>query len=256
MTRRFPLRAIALLLLLAGAASASRADGLEDLRAALARLHPATPVKGRADLQAWHRVGDGGDAAETRAQAGAGLEDGPPGLQVTYARALLAKLDDERRARAADPEAKTPTVDAMSELQLDDLQRLANAAQVLQRLVERSRFVGEKPQAWNGRPARLLSFASSVDSLSARERKYVKSFEGGVDVWVAADGTPLASRQHSLLHGRAYVVVSFDVTQDEQCVYAVANDRLVMARRETHLVSSGLGDRDERRVTTTVAWGS
>ena len=113
-----------------------------------------------------------------------------------------------------------------------------------------------RPAAGHGRPARLLSFASSLDTLSARDRKYVKTFDGGIDVWVAADGTPLASRQHTQLHGRAYVVVSFDVTQDEQCVYAVTNDRLVTTRRETHLLSSGMGERDERRATTTVAWGS
>ena len=238
------------------AAPAARADGLADLNAALARLQGASPVKGQAELRTVHKMGEGSELTELKGQVAASLEDGPRGLQVLYGRDLLARADEERRARARNPQAKTPTADALGELQVTDLQPLAAPAVQLQRVIERSRFTGEKAQPWNGRPARLLTFEMPIESLSERERKYVKQFDAGLDVWVAADGTPLASRLHQVVSGRAYVVVKFEVTRDEQHVYALAGDRLVTARRETRQLSTGMGDRDERQATTTVQWGS
>jgi hypothetical protein len=233
----------------------AHADGLSDLLGALKRLQGTAPVKGQADLTTWHRRGDGSDAVEARAQAAVGVEDGPRGLQMLYGRDLLGRLDEERHAIALDPQAKTPTLDAMGELQLTDVLPVAAPALALQRRIERAKFVGEKSQAWNGRPARLLTFQASIDTLSDRDRKYVKQFDAGLDVWIGADGTPLATREHQVLSGRAYIVVSFEVRHEEDQVFALAGDRLVTTRRETHQVSSGMGDRDERRTTMTMQWG-
>lgn len=245
-----------LLAALLALAPAAHADALADLKAALSRLQGGAPVKGQVELVAWRKSGDGADATEWRAKAAAGLEDGPRGLNVLYGRELLGRLDEERRAKSADPQAKTPTVDAMAEFQVTDLQPLSAAAVTLQRAIERATFVGEKASTWNGRPARLLSFSRSIDSLAARDRKYVKEFEAGLEVWVAADGTPLASRRHEKAAGRAFVVVSFDSFDEEDTTYAVASDRLVATKREAHRRSSGAGEKDERTVTTTVAWGA
>jgi hypothetical protein len=253
---RVPSFALALGLALAGAAPA-RADGLADLTAALQRLQAtSTPLRAQADLKTWHRIGDGRDATEAQAEAAVGVEDGPRGLQVLYGRELLGRLDEERHARALDPQAKTPTLDAMSALDVNEVLPVAASALSLQRRIERARFVGEKAQVWNGRPARLLSFAASIETLNDRERKYVKQFDAGLDVWIGADGTPLASREHLQFTGRAYVVVSFQFSQQEDMTFAVAGDRLVATRRETHSLNSGMGDRDERRTTMTLQWGS
>lgn len=243
------------LVVLALAAAPARADGLADLKAALSRLQGPGPVKGQVDLVTKHRVGEGSDSTETRAQAVAGIEDGPRGLQLTYGRELLARAEEERRAKVSNPEAKTPSVDAMSELGASDLLPLATAGSTLQRAVEHATFVGEKAQAWKGKPARLLSFATSIDTLSARDRKYVKNFEGTLDVWIGADGTPLASRTRHALSGRAYVVVSFQMNDEEEQAYAVSGDRLVTMRRDLHRLSSGAGERDERSSTASVQWG-
>ncbi len=254
MTPHRPL-ALALLLASAFAAMPAHADGLADLKSALARLQGTAPVKGQAELKTWHKVGEGSDVSETRAQAGVAVEDGPRGLQLLYARDLVARLDAERRARAANPQAKTPTVDAMRELQLDDLQPVVSAATGLQRTIDRAKFTGERADTYNGKPARVLTFTSGMEQMSERDRKYVKEYDAGVDVWIAADGTPLAARHHSTMHGRAYVVVSFSSTDEQEEVFAVAADRLVTTKKEQHQVTSGMGDRDERRVTLTTTWG-
>jgi hypothetical protein len=254
---RLPLPAVlAASLLAAVLSSPARADGLADLKAALTRLQGSAPVKGQADLRTWHRSGEGADATELRAQAGAGLEDGPRGLQVLYARDLLARLDEERRAKAANPQAKTPTVDAMAALQVNELQPLMSAAATLQRSIERATFKGERAQPWNGKPARMLSFETGLDSLSERDRKYVKKFDAGFDVWIGTDGTPLATKLHETVSGRAFVVVTFEAVNEEEQVFALSADRLVTTRHEVHSVSSGMGEHDERRSTMTVQWGS
>ena len=49
-------------------------------------------------------------------QASVALEDGARGLQVTYARDMLTRLDAESRQLARDPKAKTPTTWALARL--------------------------------------------------------------------------------------------------------------------------------------------
>ncbi len=48
----------------------------------------------------------------------------------------------------------------------------------------------KRNEPWQGRPARLLVF----DVPPAKKDKHVKRYESTLVVWMAPDGTPLASR--------------------------------------------------------------
>ena len=106
----------------------------------------------------------------------------------------------------------------------------------------RTSFKAEKADTWNGKPARLLTFTVPMTKLPEQQRKYVKEFDATVSIWIAADGTPLASATHTTVKGRAFVVVSFEAVDDDSHTYGVVGDRLLTLRSEKHNTSSGAGE--------------
>ena len=71
----------AALLLTAGAA---RADGLADLKAALARAGGAAPLRMQVDTRVSRKLGEGKEADEEAGQAGVLVDAGARGMAVTY----------------------------------------------------------------------------------------------------------------------------------------------------------------------------
>jgi hypothetical protein len=248
MTLKNPAAHAAFALLLGSLVGAARADGLSDLRGALARLQAQTPLKASVQGKDWRRTGEGKDAKETQGQATIGLDDGPRGLQPLYPHELLAHIDAESRAAIKDKSAKKPLSQAMGQLGFDDLRALASAGTVLQHQIDDAQFKGEAVDAWAGKPARKLTFEGSVDSLSEGDRKYVRDFKSQLSVWIAADGTPLASERRIDLSGRAFVVVSFEQHSDEQRSYAVVGDRLVATSDDEKGGAKGAGEAQEYRI--------
>jgi hypothetical protein len=234
------------------ASSLARADGLADLRAALGRLPAQSPLKASLEVKTVDKRGEGGDAIEKLGQASISLDDGARGLQVLYGHDTLARLDAEQRQLGRDPKAKTPTAWGLAKLETADLVTMASAGPLLARNLDELSFKGEKADAWNGKPARQLTFAIPVSKVPEQQRKYVKEFDGTFSLWIAADGTPLASEMRVSLKGRAFVVVSFDAVDENSSTYGVVGDRLVTLRSEDRSSSTGAGERGEQRVTKTL----
>ena len=230
----------------------ARADGLADLRAALARLPASMPLKATLEVRTTERNGEGADASEKKGQASVTLEDGARGLQVLYAKDTLASVDAESRQLVRDPKARTPTVWALARLDASELVPMASAAPALSRSVDEDQFRNERPDSWNGRPARLLTFAMPLTKVPEQQRKYVRDFDGTLSIWIGADGTPLASATHTRIKGRAFVVVGFEVVDDVSSTYGIAGDRLLTTRSEHHMASSGAGERVEMRSIKTL----
>jgi hypothetical protein len=251
MTRLSPVRSLALVAALV-AAPWARADGLADLRTALARLQAQTPLKATLDVRTMERHGDGAEATEKQGQASVGLEDGVRGLQVLYAKDLLTRMDAESRQLVRDPKAKTPTVWALGKLDSSEMLPMTSAAQALARNVDEAVFKAEKADSYAGKPARLLTFTVPMGKLSEQQRKYVKEFDSTLSVWIGPDGTPLASESHTNLKGRAFVVVTFEAVDETSATYAVLGDRLLTLRSENHSTSSGAGEKGEQRVVKTL----
>lgn len=223
------------------------ADGLADLRTALAKLQGAALVKANVEAKTWSRQGEGKEAEEKSGLASVYIEDGQRGLQIQYSKEILNRLELEERAKEKDPKAKTPTLSAFGQLNSSELRPLINAAANLSHQIEKAVFKSEKVDSYNGKPARLLSFEFTIDKLSEKDRKFVKKYEANLDVWIAADGTPLASRQHETVSGRAFVVISFESHNEDEQVYGLAGDRLVTLRKETKGSGAGAGEKGESR---------
>jgi len=252
MTLRCGVRCLAAAGLLSMLCGVARADGLADLNAALARLQGQSALKAQVESKTWRKEGEGKDAQEDSGQASVAVEGGASGLQVLYGKDLLAKVEAEQRAKVKDPKTKTPTGFALCEMKATELRTMVSAAGALSREIEEAEFSGEKIDSYKGKPARMLSFTLALDKVPEKDRKYVKKFEGGIDVWIAADGTPLASAFRLDLSGRAFVVVSFTQKIDETRQYGVSGDHLLLLRKENKSTSSGMGERVESRVVKTL----
>ncbi len=230
----------------------ARADGVADLKAALARLQGQTPLKAVLEISRRSRHGEGKEMDETISKATVTLEDGARGLQVLYGKDLLARVEAEENAKEKDAKAKTPTLSAMSDIGAGELRPLILAAGTLARRMEKAVFKGEEVQAYAGKPARLLSFDFPLESIPEKDRKYIKKYEGSLDIWIAADGTPLANHSKDKVSGRAYVVISFESKNDEQSVYSVVGQRLITVHKEAKSSGSGAGEKGESHVTKTL----
>lgn len=237
------------------ACGAAQADGLSDLKGALARLQGHAPLKATLDTKTWRREGEGKEMEEYAGNASVALEDGGQGLQIFYGKDMLARMEAEERALAKNPNARTPTMYAAREFGPAELRPMISAASSLAQRLERSAYKGEKASVYNGKPARQVSFSVPLETLSDRQRKYIKEFDGSFDVWIGADGTPLASRLQISGSGRAFVVVGFDIRSEEQSVYALAGDRLLTVRKETKSSSAGAGEKSEDKVVKTLQAG-
>ncbi len=233
-------------------ASAAQADGLSDLKAALARLQGQTPLKATVDAKTWNRQGEGKELEETQGSASVLVEESQRGLQVLYSKEMLSKLEAEERLKEKDQKAKTPTLAALGEVNSSALRPMISAASHLLRNLEKAIFKGEKNDSFNGKPARLLNFEVSIDKLTEKERKYMKKFESFFNVWIAEDGTPLASRAAQKVEGRAFVVISFEAKNEEEWVYGTVGDRLIALRRESKNVGAGMGERGESKTIKTL----
>ncbi len=232
--------------------SAAHADGLSDLKSALARLQGQTPLKAVVDAKTWNRQGEGKELEETQGSASVLVEESQRGLQVLYSKEMLSKLEAEERSKEKDQKAKTPTLAALGEVNSSALRPMISAAGHLSRNLEKAIFKGEKVDSYNGKPARLLSFEVSIDKLTEKERKYMKKFESNFEVWIAADGTPLASRAAQKVQGRAFIVISFEAKNEEEWVYGTVGDRLIALRRESKNVGAGMGERGESKTIKTL----
>ncbi|MFZ6847844.1 hypothetical protein [Undibacterium sp. RuRC25W] len=228
------------------------ADGVGDLKTALGRLQGSTALKAVLEAKSWNRQGEGKKAEEMQANASVTIEDTTRGLQVLYSKELLSRLQAEERAKERDPNTKMPVTNTLKEFNSTELRPLVSAASNLSHRLETAVFKTEKTDILNGKSTRLLTFDIPVEHLSEKERKYLKTYEGKLEVWIDSDGTPLASRTSESMKGSAFVVISFEAKEDESLVYGVSGDRLIILKKESKNVSSGAGERNEIRVVKTL----
>lgn len=226
-----------------------QASSLQDLKSALSRQSGQTVLKAVLEAKTWRRLGDGQEAEDINGFAEALLEDRGQGLQINFAKDLLNKIDQEEKLRAKAPNSKTPTLAALRQFEASEMRSMTAAAPTLARMLERASFRQERRENYQGKPTRVLSFDIPLETLSERERKYVKKFEGNLDIWIAADGTPLASRLNYAARGRVFLVIGFELKFDEHSVYALLGERLVVKHKESSSSASGAGERSEEKVT-------
>lgn len=243
-----PLRILFLVLI----GSLAQADTLSELKGLLPRLNGAEPIKATVDYQFWNRQGDDKKPVITEGRATTQVEDGPQGLRMTWSRNTLQAATQEAKAKALDPEKKTPTRRALEGLKALEVSDYLNGADELLRTLEQSQLVQERLDTWEGKPAKLLQL-KVTPKLGQQERKYIKEMEATAKVWVSSEGLPLAAETEVHMKGRALLVISFEQHQKEAFQFTRAGNRLVVLRHAQESSGSGGGEKGQSKTVMSLS---
>jgi hypothetical protein len=224
---------------------------LAELSATLARLSGRESLRARIEHRLTVRSADD-PAPRPEGQVDGVLSDGVEGVDLRWSRAVLAQAAGEAARKSADPDAFTPTRDALTDLDALSAAELLDAAPSLARSLERAALLEDRDDVLDGRPARLLVVRLDP-ALGKRERKFVKEVDATLRLWLGPDGAPAAAEVRVQLKGRAFLVIGFESEQRESLRFARAGGRLVVLRRERTSRSEGGGERGDRRAITTVS---
>ena len=216
----------------------------------LARLPATTPVRARVEHQVTFTQGDE-EKTPPAGMAAATASSGPEGLRVTWSPSLLARAEAEERERLQNPDAPTPTRDAIGDLRTLGLARALDAVPEMLRSLYDARVLEDGVEPFEGAPTRVL-LLQVKPAIASRDRKYVKEVEATARVWLGPDGVPLAADRRVLLKGRIFLIITFEIEQRELLRFGRSGDRLVVFRHESDSRSAGAGERRDRHAVTTL----
>lgn len=228
----------------------ARPDPVARLVATLAGLPATSPVRARVEHRVTFTQGED-EPAPPPGTAWAFVAWGVDGMRVTWNPSLLVRAEAEERARVQDPDAPTPTLDAVADLRTLSLSRAIDAVPWMLRDLADARLLEERLEVEEGTPVRLLVLQVKP-SIPGRDRKYVKDVEATARIWLGPDGVPLRSERRVLIKGRIFLVVGFEIEQRDEFRFARAGDRLVVVRHQSDSRSAGAGERRDRHAVTTL----
>ncbi len=233
--KRFLPRNISCLLLAAGiCTNPVYADGLQDLKLALASLDSKTEIQGLVRNHIERVRGEGKDEVIKSGMAEVAVSDGEEGLKITYDNATLIKLDEESKAKAKDENADTPTMMAFDDLGAIAVRNIFSSVAELEKRLSQSDFIEETEIEFEGKRARKLMFELPLEAIITEKatRDYVDRFEGSYEIIIDDFGYPLQSQISFSGKGRAYVVLTVRIDSTSSTRYQVIGDRLVQASNE------------------------
>jgi hypothetical protein len=225
-------------------------DPLAQLVGALARLPATTPVRARVEHRVTFTQGDEEKVPPT-GTATATASSGPDGLRVAWDPSLLARAEAEERERLQNPDAESPTRDAIGDLRTLALARALDAVPEMLRSLHDAKVLEDRVEPFEGAPTRVL-LLQVKPAIASRDRKYVRDVEATARVWIGPDGVPLATDRRVLLKGRIFLVITFEIEQRESLRFGRSGDRLVVVRLESDYRSAGAGERRDRHAVTTL----
>jgi hypothetical protein len=222
------------------------ANGLDELRGALGTLQGQSTLRGTFDAR--QQSTEKGKATEA-AHARAFVEEDEGSLQVRWDRSLLKRANDEARPPKGTKkhEALSTLIGAASAVRMSNAM---NYAPIFLKSLEDAQLKSERADTWQGKPARRLEL-SLVEPNPDEEHVKIKESTHTAQVWTAPDGTPLAARIAHKRRASVMVFISFEQVANEDFMFGVVGNRLVVLRRDEQGKASGLGTEAEYRNTYT-----
>jgi hypothetical protein len=222
------------------------ANGLEDLRTALAPLQGQGALRGAYEARETRHILDakpakGPETVSVLAQ----VEEDAGSLEIRWDRALLKRAAEEASMvkGAKRKEALNQLIGSTS------APRVAQAVNYAPRLLQylsTGTLRGERMDAWNGKPARLIEVVvvpqeAENDKVSIKENTHV------AQIWLSADNLPLAANISHNVKASFMVFMSYEKTSKEEMAFAVAANRLVVLKRDEAGKEKGPGMDSEFR---------
>jgi hypothetical protein len=211
------------------------ADGLSDLKSALAKLKGSTPVAAEITNRFEQSRGSDDDVVVKNGFVKLRASDSPNGLAVFYDAETLALMDLEAKARVEDEDVNTPTLMGLNNnLGTMDMRIKFSSAAHLEKRLMQATFVSEEEYDIDGTAHRKLRFDLPVDAIISDKttRKYVDRFDAFYNIIIDSEGNPVESELSFKGRGRAYLVLSVKAEVSSKSRYQVHGERLLQITHE------------------------
>jgi hypothetical protein len=136
-------------------------------------------------------------------------------------------------------------------MELRRTHNLLDGSGELLRIIDIADFQSESKETLNGRLERVLHFSLPQTGAPERFRKWIKDYESTAKVWIDESGNPLKYRQNIQINARAFLVISFEQTQETNIVYSKVGDHLVCLSHEDKQEGGGGGEYASSRTLRT-----
>jgi hypothetical protein len=223
--------ALALAPLLVLAATQARTDGASELARRLEAFRSPGPVAATLRLELilertlHHKTARGEAAVSLR------VDEDETGLRVRWEPRLLRDASAEERERDQASDRLSPVREAMTELDPARLGHLLDQVGTLAGLT-RGAPIEDEAEVHEGREGRRLVYRFTP-RLSWADVQYLRQSEGRFTLWIATDGTPLASESRATFEGKTSRTFGrFKGTTTVRTTYATEGGRLRVAKRE------------------------
>jgi hypothetical protein len=229
------------------------ADGPSDLQANLQRLDGHSPVKVNVSYTNWQEATTFINPVTSQGSLQFQVREDGSNLQVDWKLPQLEAVNGEERLLGVDPQAGTPTRDAMKELGAHLIDHLLNQAGELSEFLKSAQFQKEGSELYQGKPARVLEFTFDPNILPVH-RGLVSHKEATLKIWVGDDGLPLASETLTDYAGkRARLIGRFHNKCLVKTTYAVLSQRLVVTSRTREELFYDRGVKVQRKKTLSIS---
>lgn len=227
-----------------------RANGLDDLRATLGHLQGPGPIHGTYEVHTWVKGGSGKEVEESTGSASAWLEEDGSSLQIRWDKGLLKKMaEEEDQVKDKKAKVQDSTATGVGAASLTDMASAVDFAPKLARLLGYSQLKQERADTYQGKPAKCLDLQINPPR-SEEDQKKMKEFSFTAQIWVGADGLPMAANFARTLKAKV-LFFSIENVRQEDCVFTLAANRLLLASREVRETNHVMGvDTQQRTIAT------
>ncbi|MDB2374055.1 hypothetical protein N9W11_05785 [Psychrosphaera haliotis] len=208
---------------------------MKKLNDALSELGEAVPVSGHVVVSFNKVEGDGKKSKEKSGQVALMVREDMNGLTTSYSTNVLKNMKQESAAKLKDEDASTPTIDAINDFSMSNINNLLSPIDSLNQLLKSATLTRVENLKEQVEGASKLHFTLPVEAIitNKRTREYVDKFDGEMTLTVKADGTPIELLANYNGSGRAYVVFSVKAAGTRLQRFDVVGNRLVMTMRES-----------------------
>ena len=145
-----------LLPLLLLTATLAFADSLTDVRATLQKLQSDQRLRARVEVKTRHSGGESDKQKQSEGVSTVIIECGSDGLKLSWPPDQIRQSRKTAWAEVANPDGPKSDIATLKALEPGQALNLLDMADPLRRGLERARLLEDKPDAYKGKPARLL----------------------------------------------------------------------------------------------------
>ncbi|HYC62872.1 MAG TPA: hypothetical protein VEK79_25250 [Thermoanaerobaculia bacterium] len=226
------------------------ADPIGDVRAALAKLTAQQPIRATYELQ--HSVVSEGkfDNDKFSGKAVVGLESDGGEVRIILPKVLLEQVSREHQARTTNVETPTPTANALAEIDTVETSNALDCAPMLLRLIHGAKLLSDAQGTFQGKPVRVLVLRVE-DRIEKEDKGRVKMGENKLTLWLGPDLVPVGA-EHLVNAKISVLFLKAESKQKKSWYFTQVADRLVRVRHESTQSGSGMGQKSNETVISTV----